>query len=84
MTLFLGGHVLILITFLAANLSMDMKKHFGTPHSVTNAVYYTVTTHSTTGYGDVTPKTKFARWMAVAHMMLVWTFTIISATFVFE
>lgn len=83
-TTFLIGHVLILFTFLAANLSIDFKKHYAGSNSVTNKVYYTIMTHSTTGFGDVTPKSHFAKWLTTIHIILVWIFTILSATLAFD
>lgn len=83
-TTFLLGHVLILLAFLAANMSLDFKTHYGTSNTPTNKVYYTVMTHSTTGFGDITPKSRLAKWLTTVHIILVWIFTLVSATLAFE
>ncbi len=42
---------------------------FGQPLSRTDALYFTVTTFSTVGYGDITAKTEGARLMVIGQML---------------
>lgn len=72
---FLGSpytHLMVFLSFLMLYLAIDMKEHFGVPNTWSNACYFTVTTHSTTGFGDITPKTSLAKWMVTLHMLITW------------
>lgn len=65
--------LVILCFFTAIYLSIDMKTHYNVDRSITNCCYLAMTTHTTTGYGDIAPQTDFAKWLTVAHMTAVWT-----------
>lgn len=65
-------HMYVFLAFLVIYLMMDLETHFGCDNTMTNAVYYAVTTHSTTGYGDITAQTAVAKWISVIHMIAVW------------
>jgi hypothetical protein len=65
-------HAYIFLFFTALYLLLDSETHFGCDNTVTNAVYYAITTHSTTGYGDITAQTTTAKWISMAHMLAVW------------
>ena len=59
----------LLAFFTCVYLAIDMNKHYGVKKGFTSCVYVSCTTHTTTGFGDITPQTRFARWLTVAHMM---------------
>lgn len=67
------NHIMIALLFLAVYSMIDMQEHFGVPNTFSNACYYTVTTHTTTGFGDITPKTNIAKWIVTLHMVITWT-----------
>jgi len=49
-------------------------EHFTYPHDIHNLwdiFYYTMTTHSTTGYGDISPKSTQMRIVTSIHMLCV-------------
>jgi len=66
------NHIWVAFAFLLVYSLMDMKEHFGVPHTWSNVCYFTATTHTTTGYGDITPKTSFAKWVVTLHMLITW------------
>ena len=59
--------------------SMDMRKHFtfapSSPptNDLQNVVYFTAITHTSTGFGDIFPKTAEAKAMTSLHVMSVWS-----------
>ncbi len=73
-------HVVILIIFGLIYSTLDFTKHFNCPDKKPNALtslYFTVTAHTTTGYGDITAKTNTARALVMTHMLLAWMFPLI-------
>ena len=73
-------HFSIIIMFAVVYAMIGLKEHFGvtTPTS-TMPIYFSMVTHSSTGYGDITPKTDFARAVVTAHLALAWIPTLIVA-----
>ena len=59
--------------------------YYGTPEHLTfgpqfsyndnisylSALYFTCTTHSTVGYGDITPKSKFMQTIIIIHLIIL-------------
>ena len=60
--------------------------HYGTPENLTfnpqfadtdnnitylSALYFSCTTHSTVGYGDITPKSKFMQFIITIHLIIL-------------
>ena len=52
-----------------------------TPPTLVDVVYYVSTTHSTTGFGDIIPKTQIAKITTSVHMMLVFIIIITGLSF---
>lgn len=52
------------------------KNHFNGAEDLYDIWYFTTTTHSTCGYGDITPKTKLMKLIVSCHQMLVVIMTI--------
>jgi hypothetical protein len=44
----------------------------GTPTEPLTALYYASVTHVGLGYGDITPKTRKAKCVAMIHALLAW------------
>ena len=65
-------HLYVLIFFTSVYMTLDMKKHYGVNKSFTTCLHLSCTTHTTTGFGDITPKTNLATWLTIFHMMSVW------------
>lgn len=73
-------HVVILIIFGLIYSTIDFKKHFNCPDKKPNALtplYFAVTAHTTTGYGDITATSNTARTLVMTHMLLAWMFPLI-------
>jgi hypothetical protein len=80
-------HLIIFTIFLIINFILffnnENKIHYLTENdSSSTALYFTITTHSTTGYGDVSPVSFPARFCAGLHQIILLIFTtgIISMT----
>ena len=73
------AHAIILIVFSGMYKAMDFTKHFRVEQPVTSMhpVYYAVTVSSSTGFGDITPRTSIARAITTLHMLLAWGTTIL-------
>lgn len=54
------------------------------PPTLIDVIYFTTTTHSTTGFGDIVPKTQVAKITTSVHMMLVFIIIITGLTFGFR
>lgn len=72
-------HAMVFVSFAVVYLLMDKQKHFGCANTATNALYYAVTTHTTTGFGDITAKTTLAKWVSTCHMIAAWIITYLVA-----
>ncbi|AGE55742.1 potassium channel protein kcv [Acanthocystis turfacea Chlorella virus MN0810.1] len=46
-----------------------------------DCLYFSASTHTTVGYGDLTPKSPVAKLTATAHMMIVFAIVVSSFTF---
>lgn len=81
-------HVMIFATFFVINLFMmdDPYTHFDFStivkgvkkvrlNKIVDAMYITSTTHTSTGYGDISPKSTRAKILAVLHQGCVFIFT---------
>ena len=72
-------HALIFVVFCVINLFMlqDPQTHFTISKydlrqpTWVNAIYITSTTHTSTGYGDISPKSLMAKMYAVCHQTCV-------------
>lgn len=81
---FITTNLLIYGVFTSLYMYFGMKEHFDTPNTLSNAMYYAATTHSTTGYGDITPKTPIGKMLATAHMFCVWILIAIATSWAFD
>ena len=55
---------------------MDFKKHFNfpattDPHNFVDTLYFSAVTHTSTGFGDITPKTSPAKLLVLSHALVV-------------
>lgn len=60
--------------FLLANNQYEIGS--GYEDAFFDAAYITLTTHTTTGYGDITPKTKWAKLVLMLHQLAVYILTL--------
>lgn len=67
---FLLGLLFALVVTVAARVGNGFYFAQGTDGSESQHVYYSFTTMTTTGYGDLTPATSFGRALAVVAMLL--------------
>ena len=81
---FLFINVAVFVVFIFVYKYMGMKKHFEVEPTFTNASYFAAATHSSTGFGDITPKTKTAKWVTFAHMTTVWSLVAIATAWSFD
>lgn len=83
---FLLYHVIVFITFnIIYLLSMIILKKYWTGiehedditklnkyvNSIIDSFYFTVCTHTSLGYGDITPRSRYIRILTSVHMILV-------------
>ena len=72
----IGGivlNILLVLVFAEIYLTMDNVgngKHFGGLDGYTDALYFSTTSSTSMGFGDVLPKTKVAKMVVVTHAML--------------
>lgn len=70
------ANILVLLSFTTVYLLMGMKEHFAfattTKPSALTSLYFAMTTHTTSGYGDIYPKSNLSKSVVMAHMALVW------------
>jgi hypothetical protein len=52
---------------------LTFKKEFSYNENISylSALYFTCTTHSCTGYGDITPKSRFMQSVVIIHLTLL-------------
>lgn len=70
---FLLCNAIVFLSFLVLYKNMDMKHHFDVEPTLENATYFTAVTHTTVGFGDITPKTQHAKNAVLLHISIVWT-----------
>lgn len=81
--LLLPYHCLLLMFFSMVYASIGLKQHFGVENPTPFMPYYfSVVSHTSTGYGDIAPRTDLARKIVTAHLCLAWVPTAI-LTFMF-
>lgn len=77
-------HVVVMVVFFATNFALmrtTTQNHFSqnapndTVSQVINAFYYTVTTHTTVGFGDMTPRSTIAKFATGLHQLMVFIVT---------
>jgi voltage-gated potassium channel len=81
---FISANIMIFAFFSTCYMYFGFKEHFDTPNTLSNVLYYAATTHTTTGYGDITPKTPLGRFLATAHMLSVWILIAIATSWSFD
>lgn len=68
-------HLVLLLLAWGVYSNLDFKKHFNVPEKTplnrTTVWYFTISTHSTVGFGDITPKTDLARNLVGIHLVLI-------------
>lgn len=67
-------HAFIFATFCASYIALDVMQpgvHFKGGSGPFDAMYFTLVTHSTMGYGDITPTTRLAKSIVMMHIILV-------------
>ena len=52
------------------HLKFDKETNDGDNITLLNAFYFTIVTQTTTGYGDISPKSKFMRCMTILQLCL--------------
>ena len=69
----IGANVILIIIFsIIYSLIMlndEREDHFNT---IEDVIYFTVTTHFTVGFGDLSPQTTMGRIAMILHVFLVW------------
>ena len=62
--------VILVFAIVYAAMSAGNAAAFTEPLDKSNAIYFTVTTASTTGFGDITAASESARWVVTAQMLI--------------
>lgn len=75
-TLIVLYHVCVCVFFSGVYSVLGIKGNFNyidkTPMNALTPLYFTAVTHTTTGFGDITPKTDLARIVVIVHLLLAW------------
>lgn len=68
---FIQHHAILIIAFslIYQGISIIDPRSFTKVLSLFDSLYFSLTTQSTVGYGDITPKTMFARFTTMIHML---------------
>ena len=74
-------HVGILVFFTTVYKMLPGGMFSNTDPSWVDCLYFSASTHTTVGYGDLTPKSPVAKLVATAHMMIVFAIVVSSFTF---
>jgi hypothetical protein len=77
---FLEINALMVLVFWMIYYNLGQEHFNGDFHTPMDALYYTVVTHVTLGYGDISPKTQLARRIVTLHILLVWAEIVIFST----
>lgn len=82
---FLALHGIVFTIFFIVNLSLMKYKihcwngiHPEDCGSIFDSFYYTTATHTSIGFGDITPKNKFIRLVTSLHMIIVFVLVIVN------
>ena len=68
-----SGYLLLPIAFFylfVSSATIAQRPFFGTPAPTTDYMYFSLTTITTTGYGDLTPQSEFGRLLAMAEAVI--------------
>jgi hypothetical protein len=66
------SNLIVFIIFLSINIFlMRNPDHFINMVDSLDAAYYTMTTHSSVGFGDILPKSRYAKFSSVLHQLCV-------------
>jgi len=66
---FVVMNMFILVIFASVYKSLG-KDHFSEEMTWTNSFYFAFVTQSTTGYGDILPKTSVCKWIVSLHIFV--------------
>lgn len=68
---FIQHHIILIIIFslIYQGLSIIDPRSFTKVLSLFDSLYFSITTQTTVGYGDITPNTMFARLTTMIHMI---------------
>nr|QLC35873.1 potassium channel protein kcv [Acanthocystis turfacea Chlorella virus IL-M] len=74
-------HLSILVIFTTIYKMLPGGMFSNTDPSWVDCLYFSASTHTTVGYGDLTPKSPVAKLTATAHMLIVFAIVISGFTF---
>lgn len=78
---FILTNAIVFLTFAATYYMMDMEKHFiNARNDPQTALYFSAVCQTTTGFGDIVPKTQQAKWLVMVQMLMAWVFVAVLAT----
>lgn len=75
------AHIIIFMVFWSINSTLiatghyDVSKFDSLGSKIMDALYLTITTHTTTGYGDITPISPVSKFFAATHQIIVYMIT---------
>lgn len=68
-------HIIIFVIFVVLNYIFMNKQHFNiaseSKYNILDSVYYTAVVHTSTGFGDISPKTDITKIITTAHTICV-------------
>lgn len=77
---FVPVNIVIFVAIFLVYKAIDFTKHFNAPNGdAKTIVYFCMQTHTSMGFGDITPKTQLGRTLAMLHLAAVW-FALASVT----
>lgn len=74
-------HLLIFLVYWTVNILLMTTGHYNIDttkvvgNNIVDAFYLTITTHTTTGYGDISPKSHLSKFLVASHQLLVYLLT---------
>lgn len=81
--LIVGANLVIYILFTMLYFSMGMEEHFVYNNTsikrspLLDTIYFSAIAHTTTGFGDITPKTDLAKALTALHVLSAWGTTLV-------